>query len=52
MNCGKIIRIANDVRFYEELCDGLDKSGHTTKGKIELIKAGKGAIRKEYTGRA
>jgi len=36
--------IVYDVRVCEGLCHDLEKSGQATKGKIELIKAGKGAI--------
>ena len=48
MNCGKTMTIVHDVRFCEGICHDLEKSGQATKGKTELIKAGKGASRKLY----
>jgi hypothetical protein len=47
MNYGKTITFVSDVRLCEELCHGLEKNGQKTKGKIELIKAGKREIRKK-----
>ena len=49
MKCGKTMTIVYDVRFCEGLCHDLEKSGQATKGKIELIKVSKGAIRKLHT---
>jgi len=46
MNYGKTITILCDIRLCEGLCHELEKIGQTTKGKIEVIKSGKGEIRK------